>query len=113
MTAGFEPDIIEYWGGEGHNAVHWGGYGSCHQWRDQGGGLAAADDFHIWGMLYDPLNGVTFYRDGRETWSYNAGCSASTPCTVPLYVKFNNNMQGCCDNSQPMQVDWFRFYTKP
>jgi beta-glucanase (GH16 family) len=114
MTHGFESDIIEYWNSSGHNAVHWNGYGNCASIADQGGGLTAGDNFHIWGMLYDQNNGATFYRDGVQTFTWNAGCSASTPCTTPLIIKFNNNMNmsACCDFSHPMQVDWVRYYQR-
>jgi beta-glucanase (GH16 family) len=109
FTNGFEADVIEYWYSTGHNAAHWDGYGSCHKKLSQGGGLTASDDFHIWGLLYDETNGITFYRDGVQTFHANEGCSSSTPCTTPIIIKYNDNMEGCCTTGE-MQVDWFRYY---
>jgi hypothetical protein len=112
MPVGFEGDIDEYFNGAGTAAwhVHWGGYGSFHQ------AIGAAlneppTGFHIYGMLYDPVNGATFYIDDVPVPDahVNDGCSASTPCTVPLVMEIGED--GGDGHSGPgLQVDWVRHY---
>jgi hypothetical protein len=111
MPVGFEGDIDEFFNGAGTGAwhIHWGGYGSCHQ------AIGAAlneppTGFHIYGMLYDAVNGASFFMDGAPVPNghVNEGCSASTPCTVPLIMEVGET--GGSANTPPFQVDWVRHY---
>jgi hypothetical protein len=108
----FEADIIEYWNGGGHSGVIYGDYTRCKTVIYGVDGEQAADQFHIWGMLYDPYNGITYYKDGVQVFSYNNGCSVSTPCVTRFWIEINNNLQaGATDTSHPMLIDWVRVYT--
>jgi len=109
MPAGFEGDIDEFYSGAGSGStnVHWGGYSGCHQ--STGVSISETPNvFHIYGMLYDAVNGVTFYLDGSPGLHVNQGCSASTPCAVPLGIEFGES--GGDGTGPGLQVDWVRHY---
>ena len=106
LTAGFEADMPEFYGGGGNDNVFTGGYASCWTRALTTGVSGGPDDFHIWGLLYDATNGLTFYKDGVETAHLDGPAG-----TTPLFIKLGNSLlNNSGDTSHPMLVDWVRYY---
>jgi putative component of membrane protein insertase Oxa1/YidC/SpoIIIJ protein YidD len=100
---GFESDIMESWGDGYQNNTHWGGYGDCHQSSPAGSLSPIADRFHVMGVLWDPAQGLTYYRDGQQT-SHVPGPVGSAPVDIRFTAL------GYTDSNVPLLVDWVRYY---
>lgn len=110
IAKGFEADIIEFiGGGSGHNGIHWDGYGSCHNLVTSPVKLNTTDGFHVWGMLYDTNNGLSFYRDGVQTFSYNQTGGVGATKLVIIVGNFLHQNSG---TSNGMIVNWVRWYRR-
>ena len=94
---------MESWGDGYQNNTHWGGYGDCHQSSPAGGLSSIADRFHVMGVLWDPAEGLTYYRDGQQT-SHVPGPVGSAPVDIRFTAL------GYTDSNVPLLVDWVRYY---
>jgi hypothetical protein len=103
LADAFEADILEFWGCRWQNAVHWGPGGN-HAMVTQAGATDECGAFHIWGMLFDSNNGLTFYVDGAQTYHMDGPAGTNTDFGIVLDDMF---MGG---GTQPMLVDWVRYY---
>jgi beta-glucanase (GH16 family) len=106
LTGGAEFDIIEDIGGGDGSHVHWSGYAGCHQSVSTSSLASSSDAFHIWGLLWDPTNGYTFYRDGVQTFSL-AG-PVNNGSNLDSIVLSAGPLSG--QNAQGLLVDWVRYY---
>jgi hypothetical protein len=120
---GTEVDLLEYKNTSAHNEIIWGGYGPFTSDQEYITGLNPSDAFHVWGLYYSPTEGYKFFKDGVQTaptgpgsnvvngFANDGSCTVSTPCTKPMEIFLNNNME---DNGNTtvgtMQVDWVRHY---
>jgi hypothetical protein len=100
---GTENDILEGYGGTYQNNIHWGGYGSCHMSMPLTGLGPDDDGYHLYGLRWDPTDGLRFYRDGVET-DHFAGPVGNGVTDVRLVSMAYDDTYG------PMQVDWFRYF---
>jgi hypothetical protein len=105
LTDGSEEDIMESAFGNAQNNQHWGGYGACHQAISSGDISSDNDAFHLWGLLWEPTNGFTFYRDGVQTW-HNPGPvnNGSNPVSMIVNGGYRNQP------TTGLLVDWVRYY---
>ena len=104
-AGGTEDDIYEGYGGGYHNNTHWGGYGACHQTFECPGLTGGGDTFHLFGVKWDPTDGLRYYFDGVETCHFT---QASDPTSSSTGVRFT--VASSNDGDDTMQVDWFRYF---
>jgi hypothetical protein len=106
ITAGVEADVLETnptWAPSSQHALHWSGYGSCAQSSSKNPLGLSPSSFHVIGMDWSTVRGMTFYVDGVQSYSVPSATPANT-----AQIRFT--MEGVCNATVPMAVDWFCYF---
>jgi hypothetical protein len=100
---GFEADILESVTGGARSNIFYSGYSTC-EVGSVNNQASSSDTFHIWGMLWDAVGGLTFYRDGVQNWQFAGPVSTNLAAVIFVGTAYPG------PSSTGLLVDWFRYY---
>ena len=119
-----EVDIMEslaQWGPHiTSHALHWDGYGQDHKHTGSGHVVLneSADGFHTYGVNWQPGK-ITFYVDGKETYSWSDPRVGSVEAYILLSLQMGGWKDSYGDNQQvddaklpgEMVIDYVRVWS--